>query len=98
MPEGVCGAHAGFEAWMSKMEAKLDRLIEGVLVGNGTPSLKQRVHDVERALADANREREREAAEARRVADRRENRILAAVRTFGPWVLSAIAVYLGLKS
>lgn len=83
---------------MSKMEQKLDRLIEGVLVGNGTPSLKQRVHDVERALESANRERERDQAEARRVADRRENRMLAAVRTFGPWVLSAIAVYLGLKS
>jgi hypothetical protein len=72
-----------------------------VLVGNGSPSLKQRVHDVERELELLRKEREREAAERRRMEDRRENRMVAAARMLGPYLASlasAGAVYLGLKT
>ena len=86
----VCGAHEGMVSSLRRMEEKLDKLVEAVLVGNGTPSLKQRLHDLELCAKLEEQRRLEEAERTRRESDKRENRLLVAVRIIGPYLSSLL--------
>ena len=81
--QNTCAAHSGIQEALNEIRKGVARLEEGIF-GNGKPGLRDRVL----LLEETNRH-----SEAMRA--RNENRVLAAFKVLGPWIISVLAILIG---
>jgi hypothetical protein len=79
----TCAAHSGMQEALNDIRRSLARLEEGI-IGNGKPGLRDRVL----MLEESNRHSEA-------IRSRNENRVLAAFKVLGPWIISVLAILIG---
>jgi len=81
--QNTCAAHSGIQEALNEIRKGVARLEEGIF-GNGKPGLRDRVL----LLEETNRHSEA-------IRNRNENRALAAFKVLGPWIISVLAILIG---